>query len=67
MQSFKSYLDEEKKKPGILRRIFPKKASEKVNKTQWDSRKSKKPVDYREAEAKLNKDMGWDTNNDEGK
>ncbi len=49
-----------KKKTGILRRIFPKKSSdEKSNKSQWDSRKSTKPVDWKEKEAKLNKDMGW--------
>mgnify|MGYP003388572849 CR=1 FL=1 len=62
MKSFIEYLNEAKKKPGILQRIFPKKA----NKTQWDSRKPKKEVNWQEREDKLNRDMNWTTNKDAG-
>ena len=62
MKSFIEYLNEAMKKPNIVQGVFSPRArkARKVYDTRYsDARKSK--VKWREAEAKLNRDMGWTT------
>ena len=68
MISFKSYLDEVFKKPNILQGLVSKRArrAREVHDTRF-SPDRKLGVQWKEKEAKLNRKMGWNPNNDEGK
>ena len=66
MISFKSYLDEVFKKPNVLQGLVSKRArrAREVH-DERNSPNRKLQVKWKEKEAKLNKDMGWNPN-DEG-
>jgi len=63
MKSFIEYLNEAMKKPNIVQGVISpraRKARKVYDERHSDARKSK--VKWREAEAKVNRDMGWTTN-----
>jgi hypothetical protein len=63
MKSFIEYLNEAMKKPSAIQGVFSsraRKARKVYDERRSDARKSK--VKWREAEAKLNRDMNWNTN-----
>ena len=66
MISFKSYLDEVFKKPNVLQGLVSKRArrAREVH-DERNSPNRKLQVKWKEKEANLNKDMGWNPN-DEG-
>jgi len=63
MISFKSYLDEVFKKPNVLQGLVSKRArrAREVHDTRLSPDRKLK-LHWKEKEAKLNRDMGWNLN-----